>query len=167
MTLKLINEPSVSNQDLCTANNNNNKCTEVQLAEDGGVEEHFVTGNVTFVPIPRLTSGYYHRVHYYFRYLFNGPGTLLPQEEVCSQQPNLTREYTEVGRYNYTVHAIALVNKVLAHHAKYSGYLNLFGKFTRAGFFFGVCVCVCICVCARTILYFEWAQMSTELCGIF
>lgn len=129
--MQLINKPSTSTSDLYATDSEG---TAVQLVGDNQTAKQFATGNVTFVPIPRLSSKY-SQVQYYYRYIFQGPNGLdlfSPQEEVSTQQPNLTREYVETGHYNYTVHAIGLVNKVIAHHAKYSGFMTFYGKKVRS-----------------------------------
>lgn len=119
LTVELLNQPFSLPPDFSATEDSSNKDTDIRLREP------FIIGNVTFVPIPQVTSG--SEVKYYYRYFFNSP---LYQEEVSTYQPNLTRGYMETGYYHYTVHAFALVDNVLSHHANYSGYFNILGKQT-------------------------------------
>lgn len=121
LTVQLLNEPFSPNPDTSVIGNSRYIGSSDQQLEDDQ-KKAFSLGNVTFVPIARLTSEYT-KAKYYYRYFFKGPS--LYKEEVNTQQPNLTREYLEAGYYHYTLHAIALLDTVLAHHANYSGHFNL------------------------------------------
>ena len=116
LTVILLNEPPSSNSRSCSIDSN--------YDEEQQGDYLFAIGNVTFIPIPELNSNY-SQVEYYYSYFFDGPSS---QEKVSSVQKYLTRQYTEIGYYNFTIHAVAFINEDLAHHAEYSGYFNIFGK---------------------------------------
>ena len=92
--------------------------------DDDSQNETFIIGNMTFQPVAYLTSGY-KADKYYYRYRIHGP---YYRERLKTEQPNVTRELLETGRYRFTVDAIAYVDNVQAHHANYTGSFHLLGK---------------------------------------
>jgi hypothetical protein len=80
-----------------------------------------------------LWSGITDGITFYFSYVVTGP---LGEEGVCSHHSNWTKPFHELddlGEYSYSIHAIAKLDNIEAHHANLTGRFQVLGEGGREG----------------------------------
>ena len=151
LTVKLSNKVSLSNP-----STEQYRIKEVMGEGAGSTEdEPFIIGNVTFISIAKLRSGYSKKVKYYYECIIRGPYF---EEAISTQQHNWTMEFLETGNYSFTVHAIAVLNQALAHHAEFTGKFTILGKRHTCGYSRLCCGRKCGSLTILSIINFYSAQ---------
>lgn len=96
--------------------------------DDDGDEtaDVFTIGNITFIATAKLNSSFRNATDYYYKFVVSDGD--VEESTDYMLESNLTRDYSGVGDYNYTVHAIALLRAGTARHASFSGDFALLSK---------------------------------------